>query len=232
MLRAIKSTITAVGLLILTGPGSLWAVTNSLSIKEIAGVTTANYPIQIGRPFVAGEIANYPQALVNGTPVLTQADIKQRWSDGSVKHAVLAFLIPTLSSGQTVTVTFQNQSSGNNTAQSLGAMQGANFNFGAQMQLTNGSTITADARTMLNAGAYTLWTSGGVAQTIILADHSNTASCNGHACSTYDLGFDANKSFRPIFHATFFPTINKVRVRYIGENAQTESIQNQTYSWH
>jgi hypothetical protein len=222
MLRAIKHIITACSLLIVTGSGSLWAVTNSLSIKEVAGVTTANYPIQIGRPFVAGEIANYPQALVNGTAVPTQADIKQRWSDGSVKHAILAFLIPNLSSGSTVTVTFQNQSSGNNTGLSIGQMQGANFDFNAQMLLTNSSTVTADARTMLSAGAFTAWTSGGIAQTVILADHS--------IARAYDIGFDANRSFRPIFHATFWPGINKVLVRYIGENANTETLQNQTYS--
>jgi len=230
MFRAMKFTITAFSLLIVSGSGSLWAVTNSLSIKEAAGVTTANYPIQIGRPFVAGEIANYPQALVNGTAVSTQADIKQRWSDGSVKHAILAFLIPNLSSGSTVTITFQNQSSGNNAALSAVQMLGSNFNFNAQIVLTNGTTATADARTMLSTGAFSAWTSGSIAQTIILADHSQTAVCNGHACSTYDIGTDANKSFRPIFHATFFPTINKVRVRYIGEIAQTESLQNLTYS--
>src|SRR5205085_8642307 len=99
------------------------AATNSLTITEKAGVTTANYPVQIGRPFVTGEVANYPQAIVNGTAVATQADVKQRWPDGSVKHAVLAFLIPNLASRATVTVTFQNQNSGNNTALTLVQMQ-------------------------------------------------------------------------------------------------------------
>jgi hypothetical protein len=195
---------------------------NSLTITEKAGVTTNNYPIQIGRPFVAGEIPNFPQAVVGGTPVTTQADVKQRWPDGSVKHAILSFLIPQLTARSTVTVTFQNQASGNNGPLTLAQMQASAFDFNAQMLLTNGSTLTADARTMLNNNSYTVWTSGGVAQTIILADHSPNRA--------YDIGFDANRSFRPIFHATFWPGINKVRVRFIGEIANTEALQDQTYS--
>jgi hypothetical protein len=217
-------------------PASVWAqVVDSLKIAEQMGVTTANYPIQLGRPFIQGEIANFPQAILNGTPVATQADVKQRWPDGSVKHAIISFLIPNLTAYQTVTVTFQNQASGNNAPLSPAQMLGANFNFDAQMQLTNGSTITADARAMLTAAGScsalpssgvqplcTLWTSGQIAQTVILADHSTSRA--------YDIGFDANRAFRPIFQATFWPTINKVTVRFIGENAGTQALEDQTYA--
>ena len=206
----------------LSSVGSILGATNSLTIKEKAGVSTVNYPIQIGRPFVSGEIANYPQALVDGTAVPTQADVKQRWADGSVKHAVIAFVIPKLNAGATVSVTFANQSSGNNSPLNASQMLAAPLDFNAQMQLTNGTTVTADARKMLSNGAYQTWTSGSIAQTIILADHSTNR--------TYDIGFDANRSFRPIFHATFWPGVNKVRVRFIGEIASTEAFQDQSYS--
>lgn len=199
------------------------AVTNSLTITEKAGTTTANYPIQIGRPFASGEISQYPQAILDGTPVSTQADVKTRWPNGSVKHAILTFYIPTLTANSTVTVTFQNQATGNNTSYlDTAGMLGAGYDFNAQMELTNGSTVTADARTMLTASAYTYWLQGSVATSIILADHSMSRA--------YDIGFDANKAFRPIFHATFWPTINKVRVRFIGEIANTEALEDQVYS--
>jgi len=67
---------------------------NSLTISESAVVTTSNYPVQIGRPFVQAEIKNFPQVLIDGQAVPTQSDVKERWPDGSVKHAILAFLIP------------------------------------------------------------------------------------------------------------------------------------------
>jgi len=191
---------------------------NTVTVTEKAGVSTTNYPMQIGRPFVQGEIQNFPQVLINGVSVFTQADVKQRWSDGSVKHAVLSFLIPNFSANSSVTLSFQNQSSGNNTPLTSAEMLGSQYNFNATMDLTSGGiTKTASARTMLQNGDYTLWTSGPVATTVILTDHSTIRE--------YDLGFDSFKPFRPIFHATFWPTIDKVRVRYIGELANTEEFE-------
>ncbi|OGL86151.1 hypothetical protein A3I40_03370, partial [Candidatus Uhrbacteria bacterium RIFCSPLOWO2_02_FULL_48_12] len=159
---------------------------------------------------------------MNGSPIFTQADVKERWPDGSVKHSIISFILPSLNAGAAATVTFQNQTSGNNTPLTATQMLGSNFNFDAAMELTNGSTVTASARRMLQDGNFTYWTQGPIATTIILTDHSLNR--------TYDIGFDANRSFRPIFHATFWPTINKVRVRFIGEIANTEALQDQTYA--
>jgi hypothetical protein len=131
--------------------------------------------VQIGRPFVQGEITNFPQAVVSGSGLLTQADVKNRYPDGSVKFAVISFLLPSLPANGSVTVNFVNQTTGNNTALTQSQMLASNFNFDAQMFLTNGGvTLPADARTMLANGNYTYWTSGPVATTILLADDSNT----------------------------------------------------------
>ncbi|MGB9608825.1 MAG: hypothetical protein ACPL3E_00435, partial [Minisyncoccia bacterium] len=282
---------------------------NAIMICELAGVTTNNYPIQIARPFVQGEIRNYPQAVVDNTPVPTQADVKSRWPDGSVKHAIISFLIPTLNANSNVVVKFQNQTTVNNTPLSQTEMLSSNYNFEAKMELTNGQTQTVSARTMLQNGNYIYWTSGPIATTIILADHSAsqtydlgwkdkkytilTSSINSSATSInvvdatdiaalaspikikieneillvnsisgntlsvargvdgttptyhdagkivenlnqnseYKIASDPKyKSFRPIFHATFWPGINKVKVRYIGEIANTKSFQDQIYS--
>jgi len=95
------------------------------------------------------------------------------------------------------------------------------LDFDARIELNNGTGLVASAREMLEDGAYTTWTSGPVAQTIILADHS--------ASRVYDLGFDAHRSFRPIFLATFWPTLEKVFVRFVGENANTETLEDISY---
>ncbi|MCK6554766.1 hypothetical protein L6Q96_09335 [Candidatus Binatia bacterium] len=263
---------------------SAGAVTNSLTITEKAGSTTTNYPIQLGRPFVQGEIAGFPQAMVDGTPVLTQADVKTRWPDGSVKHAVLTFLVPTLEADSTVTVTFRNQTSGNNTGllDKAGMLDPA-YDFEAAMVLSagalatatttrtptntepptptptvapdatgtptapldstptlnptptrtmtptrtptvtpNAAGVSASARAMLQAGAFTYWLQGPVATSVILSDHS--------VARTFDIGFDTYRSFRPIFHATFWPASKKVRVRFVGEIANTEALQDQIYA--
>jgi hypothetical protein len=58
-------------------------VANSITIRNASGDIRKNYPYQFGRPFVDGAIANQPQVLVNGQPVATQADVKNRYPDGS-----------------------------------------------------------------------------------------------------------------------------------------------------
>ncbi len=195
---------------------------NTVTITDKSGQAQTNYPVQIGRPFKQGEIKDYPGVSVDGKGVLTQADVKNRWSDGSVKFAILSFILPSLPANGSVTLTFSNQTTGNNTPLSKEAMLGANFNFDAQIKLaSNGSTKTVSAREMLNAGDYTVWTSGPVATTIILADHSTERK--------YDMGFDSYKSFRPVFEAVFWPATKQVRVRYIGENSNTKTLQDIKY---
>ena len=46
--------------------------TNFITIREKSSVTTNQYPVQIGRPFVAGEIPNFPQAVIGNTNLVTQ----------------------------------------------------------------------------------------------------------------------------------------------------------------
>src|SRR5262245_32286854 len=101
MLKASRSQRSRIcslglGLLALLGSSSSAMAANSITIVERSGVTTASYPVQIGRPFVQGEIPHFPQAVVGGQPLLTQADVKSRWPDGSVKHAILSFVLPVL----------------------------------------------------------------------------------------------------------------------------------------
>jgi len=104
------------------------------------------------------------------------------------------------------------------------------FDFDAQMVLSGGVNAVASARTMISnwngtsdsdLGPVKLWTKGPIATTLILADHS--------ANRVYDIGSDGNRSIRPIFHVTFWPAINKVRVRFVGENANTIALQDQSY---
>ena len=90
------------------------AIENYLQISEITGQTIENYPIQLGRPFQAGEISDFPQAVIDGNPVLIQADVKTRWSVGSVKHAIICFHNPNIQANSSIKVSFVNQSTGNN----------------------------------------------------------------------------------------------------------------------
>src|SRR5262249_24244543 len=59
-------------------------VVNSITITSRTGAVQTNYPLQFGRPFIAGAIPDQPQVLINGAAATTQADVKNRYPDGSV----------------------------------------------------------------------------------------------------------------------------------------------------
>src|SRR3954452_8711703 len=103
----------------------------TITIANRSGTAQTNYPLQFGRPFVSGEIAHYPQVLINGTPVQTQADVKNRHSDGSVKYAVIALIVPSIPISENVTLSFQDQVTGNNTPLSKNDMLHAAYDFDA-----------------------------------------------------------------------------------------------------
>jgi len=201
---------------LLPPPGTIVDATHIVRIKESANTTTANYPIQLGHVFRQGEILHCPLAFLNGAPVFTQANVKNRWGDGTVKFAVLSFIIPTLTSGQSVTVNFGDQLDCN-TTNSLSAAQmlEPRFNFDVETELTGSSVEHASARTMLQAGHFQTWLSGPVATSIILADHSTARA--------YDMGPNS-RQFRPIFHATFWASLNRVTVAAIGELGNTVAL--------
>ncbi len=94
-------TVTTQAQVIVPSAGNSITLTNK-------GNPISNYPVQLGRPFVQGEIpsGNQAQVTLDGKTLPTQVDVKSRWSDGSLKHAVISFIIPTFSSNQTITATF------------------------------------------------------------------------------------------------------------------------------
>jgi hypothetical protein len=198
--------------------------------------TATSYPYQFGRVFKQGVIANYPQVLIDGAAQTTQADVKNRWPDGSVKFAILSLIVPSLST-TAKTFTFQNQATVNSTPETKANML-ANYDFNCTINATSGgSPITGApvaARTILNAiSDATLasntsgdspnsryWTQGPICTTVILCDHT---------AKTYDFGLDSYKVLRPLFHVQFWPTLAKYKVRVIVECSDTTKIKDQVY---
>jgi len=223
------------GTVVLTATGAAVVVENTMSLSLPASTAT-NYPYQFGRVFKQGVIANYPQVLIDGVAQATQADVKNRWPDGSVKFAILSLIVPSLST-TAKTFTFQNQATVNSTPETKANML-ANYDFNCTINATSGgSPITGApvaARTILNAiSDATLasntsgdspnsryWTQGPICTTVILCDHT---------AKTYDFGTSASKVLRPIFHVQFWPTLAKYKVRVIVESSDVTKLQDQTY---
>lgn len=191
---------------------------NALTIRNVSGAALVNYPLQFGRPFVPGEIMRCPQIVGDGTPVATQADVKKRYADGSVSHAVIAGIIPQLPAGGTVTLQFQDQPCSNEPLATAQMLEPA-YDFDAVIQLSvpDKPAASVSARAMLEAGACAPWTQGQVAQTMICADDG--------AERRYDTGFSEHRSFRPRFYVTFWPATRQVAVRYVGEVSNSEALE-------
>ncbi len=327
---------------------SRWAE-NSIEITNKSRLALRNYPFQFGRPFLRGIIpaGECPVVLTNGTRLPTQADVKNRYPDGSVEYAVIAAVIHNVPVNGSVTLTFA-PGLCNNTPLTKAQMLGDNFKFDAVVTMTGvaasqpakltsvpiaptnqnneaawaaitnggmritinghpcsvaginfshgsisrdgaavaaalsacagttvswsspgnwvtvispaqgavsharppasgqdlssffglqraqGATVSApvsanpvvntvSARTMLQNGDFKLWTSGPIAQTIMLGDDS--------AAAKYDVGFgDGHHPVRPRFYATFWPTTDQVFVRVVGENDKTTEIEDAAYT--
>ena len=202
---------------------------NSITIKDTSGAAQTNRPFTISRVFARGEIAHYPKAVIGGNQITTQADVKTRWPDGSVQHAMISFLA-SVGAGASITVDFVDQASGNNTGQmDKAAILAANW--GARIEATaNAMMQAADARQIVTDWPgtsadkrVTYWLSGAICTQVILEDQSTALQ--------YDMGWDTYKPLHPIFVVTLYPGYTAgVKVEMILENEWTTKLEDQTYS--
>jgi hypothetical protein len=207
------------------------AASDTLIVHETSGTAQVNRVVSASRVFVQGEILNYAQASISGAALLTQCDVKNRWPDGSLKFAIVSFVVPSLPANGSVTVSFANQTTGNNTgylAQS--DMLSAPYNFEAQIQVSGAASHTISARTMLTNGSFRYWLQGPIVTAVIFEDRSSAR--------TYDFNTDSGSGnpLHPIFEAWFYPQGNRVEVGYTVENVWAGSVvansmRDQTYSF-
>lgn len=82
---------------------------DTFTLYAVDGSSQSLRPVTIGRVFVQGEVAQCPGI----SPFTVQADVKNRWTDGSVKFAILTFYPTTIAtSGTTFTISPVSYSSG------------------------------------------------------------------------------------------------------------------------
>jgi hypothetical protein len=200
---------------------------NGITVSDLSGHGQSNRPISIGRFFRQGDIAQFAQAVLGNVPLLTQCDVKNRWPDGSLKFAIISFILPSISTGGTA-VTFQNQSTGNNTGYlQMNDMLDSSYDFDAVMQLSGTVSPSISARSMMQGESFRYWLQGPIVTAVIIEDR------NGR---TYDVNTDglAGDPLHPLFEAWFYPQGKKVEVGFTLENAwsssdSSKSARNQTF---
>jgi hypothetical protein len=197
---------------------------NMIAISDALGTGETNYPFQFGRPFVEGAIRHAPGVLINGVAVPSQADVKNRYPDGSVEFAVISVIVPHIPANGSVSLTFDDDLVNDNTPLTQAQMKVLLPIGSATMTLTptSGPVGTSDAGQMLSDGNCRPWTSGPIAQTMECADDT--------VVRKYDIGFGGGfHPFRPRFYVTFWPVTHQVFVRAVGENGLTTEQEDLAY---
>jgi len=209
------------------GRGALWARPRADKISSAVILTaskaTPSQPFTLSRVFAQGDIPHCAQVVLDGTSLDTQCDVKTRWPDGSVQHALLSFWGQLAKGSHLVEFIDQETSLPGDGLDAVG-MLSDEFGFAARIEITSesGQTLTADARNMLIDGAFRYWLKGPISTQVIIEDRGPQRR--------YDLGWDDYRQFHPIFVATFYPGWPGAKVEYIGENMWTDHLSDLKYS--
>ena len=186
-------------------------------IAEKAGATTSNYPITLSMVFAKGDVADNVTVRAGSLVLPTQTDVKVRWPDGSVRHALVSFVIPQLAASQSLTVEIlaggPNYNTGWVTKDQLLASD-----FEAQMSIVVGSTtFSASARQMLqNLTGVEYWMQGGIATEFIIRDFAANAFNQ------------LNVSYR----VRVYPSAGCIRVSTVVDNTWINARGNITYDFN
>lgn len=192
-------------------------VTDTVTIHEKSGHAQANRAVTIPRAFRQGEIANFAEASIDGKRVLTQCDVKNRWPDGSLKYAMVSFVIPALAANGSMVVSFFDQPDGHNADYLTRAgLLDAKYDFDASIEMAGAAGQRVSAREMVTGGAFRYWLKGPIVTAVIIEDRSPARS--------FDKDFgDSSKALHPIFEAWFYPASESVEVGYTVENIWASS---------
>jgi hypothetical protein len=165
--------------------------------------TTTSYPYQFGRVFKQGVIANYPQVLIDGAAQTTQADVKNRWPDGSVKFAILSLIVPSLSTSAK-TFTFQNQATVNSTPETKANML-ASYDFNCAINATQCAAVNSSLTFNVTSTNVPTVDSGGntIAQPIYISGYRYTRPQDGGAF----MGYTGAEDFTITNGSTANPTL-------------------------
>lgn len=199
-------------------------VPNFIHIENLGPGEQQGRPLTVSRSFVRGEIARCPQAVVDAKPLETQCDVKTRWPDGSVRHALVTF-VASLPGKRSIRIDFRDQappaSAGltkDEMLNFLGGNWGAALRFRADGEQAGGPVVR-DAKEILRAWSgkpgdlgVRYWLNGPLVTQVIVEDK---------ASSRFDLGW--SQTAKPaILGDMLAPASRDLRIRQGTENAAAE----------
>lgn len=152
----------------------------TITIRDKANTSTANYPITFGHLFKQGDITGNVYLRDGETNIATQTDIKTTWGDGSIKFAVVSAIVPVTANTDTVLTISTTGLAASTTP--MTKAQVLETDVGAVIDLTNISdsgysgSLSGDLRAALTAQpVQEYWLSGGVATEMLVESPLNNS---------------------------------------------------------
>jgi hypothetical protein len=160
-------------------PGAI----TDMRIENTGGAGQTTVPVTFGQVFVPGDLATTDGLvgkLSDGTLLPLQVDVKATHANGSVRHAIISTVLPSLNIGQTQTIGLVKATKGV-TPSVLTPTDLLNAGFTASVKLTlNGQDYTASVDSLLRNGTPKTWLAGAVANEWLVWAPPTTAAGVAH----------------------------------------------------
>jgi hypothetical protein len=197
------------------------AAITDVRFENTSATIQSNLPVTFGQVFAVGHLQATDQLtgrLDDGTIVPLQVDVKAKHADGSVRHAIISAVLPTLGASTVRTMSLVKGGTAPAGTTTVDALMGAGFSFSVHANL-NGVDYYASADDLLKRGGATAWLSGAVATEWQVSAPLQTAAGAAHP------------HLQARFAVRWYPGANKARVDVTVENdwAYEPSPQNFTY---
>jgi hypothetical protein len=201
-------------------PASVGNVVTDVRLQNI-GAAQTNVPFTFGQVFVAGELKptdGLAAKLADGTVLPLQVDVKATHADGSVRHAIISGVLPSLAASETPTLQLAKTTA---SAKSSLTPQGL-VNAGLTGSITvkvDGVNYTASLAQALTSATPITWLSGNVANEWIVSAPLKDASGAAHPLLTAR------------FDVRWYSGLSKqARVEFVVENDKT-FVSNRKYTY-
>lgn len=204
-----------------TAPVSSTGITDVRFQNTSATLTQNNVPVTFGQVFAPGHMQAtdvLAGRLEDGTIVPLQVDVKAKHADGSVRHAIISAVVPSIAPAAVRTMSLAKGGTAAGAAATVDSLMRTGFSSSVHANI-GGVDYYASADDLLKSGKATTWLTGSVATEWEVSAPLRTASGTVHP----------HLSAR--FAIRWYPGANKARVDAVIENgwAYEAAPQNFTY---
>jgi len=207
-LRVLAARLGVAPLVLMLGAQAIAADVTSVQVLSTTSAAQSNVAVTFGQVFKAGDV---PASAVIGArlganAIDVQVDKKATHRDGSLRHALITAIVPSMAGNSNQTLTLTNSGTApSGAAVSLGALLATSFD--ATVNLNIGGTVySASARSLLSSGTPATWVSGPLATEWLVSGPVRS-------------GATAHPHLQARFYVRAYQGLQSVRVDAVVENA-------------